>query len=334
LAYSLFRNGELSSIDDLNGGDKMLLINGQENRFSEPVEQQVTTVDELTNAVLSTFPVHCAFRTYPINQPYLHSHHGFELYLCLSGSCRFIAGDRVHHVSSGTLLVVKPMVLHMPRSPEGEEFQRFVLAIESSCLERLYEGDETVGAPIQRWLPGPNEDSVHWQLNARQLLSLQDTLVELEKEIAEMRDSYPLAVQSLLLKLFVGLNRHHTEPVPAENKNEDRIRLVEKILGYMLEHYREPFQTEDLCRQFHLSRSYLHRIFKLQTGVSINEFLTAYRVNNAKELLTHSELPLTEVAASVGFQDLSHFFHTFKKLTGVTPGRFRSSFTTTYRGGQ
>jgi AraC-like DNA-binding protein/mannose-6-phosphate isomerase-like protein (cupin superfamily) len=297
----------------------------QENWVSEQSETQVSIVDTLTNAVLSAFPVHCAFRTYAINQPYLHSHHGFELYVCLSGSGIFIAGDRVHTVGSGTLIIVKPMALHMPRSIAGEPFHRFVLAVERSCLERLYDGDKTVGAPIRRWLPGPDEESVHWQLNARQLLSLQDTLAQLEKEITERRDCYSLAVQSLLLQLFVGLNRNQTEPVPSQNGNEDRKRLVEEILGYMVEHYRESFHTEDLCRRFHLSRSYLHRIFKLESGVSMNEFLTAYRVNKAKELLIDTELPLTEVAASSGFQDLSHFFHTFKKLTGITPGRYRTS---------
>lgn len=281
-------------------------------------------VDALTNTVLSDFPVHCAFRTYPISQPSLHSHLGYEWYLVLSGSGTFIAGDRVYTVRPGTLIIVKPMALHLPRSTPDEPFHRYVLTVERQILEGLLTGGGLYGREARKWLPGPESESVLWQLNARQLLALQDTMSRLEREIEERRECFALAVQSLLLQLFVGLGRLESEPVPAEHFSGDRKRLAEAILGYMTEHYREPVHTEDLCSRFHLSRSYLHRIFKQETGVSINEFLIAYRINKAKELLKGGSGPLAEVAASVGFQDLSHFCHMFKRLSGVTPGRFRS----------
>jgi AraC-like DNA-binding protein len=160
-------------------------------------------------------------------------------------------------------------------------------------------------------------------LNARQLLSLQETLGQLELEIRMKRSYYPLAVKSLLLQLFAELSRYRSDLDAVQPGSGGRKRLVEDILSCMMEQYREPLRTEDLCRRFHLSRSYLHRIFKQDTGVAINEFMVAYRVNKAKELLQGTELPITEIAVSVGFQDISHFCHTFKRLAGMTPSRYR-----------
>jgi AraC-like DNA-binding protein len=302
--------------------DSMLSTDGLE------LPEQVVT-DALTNTVLSDFPVHCVFRSHDIQQPFLHSHQGYEWYLCLGGSGRFIAGGRFYDVGAGTLIVVRPLALHMPRSEPGGSFHRYVLMIDKEYLDHIVHpaAGNTVRDSILRWLPGSGEDSAQWQLNARQLLSLQDTLAQLEREITEKRDGYPLYVHSLVLQLLAGLGRHETEPVPVQQANGDRRRLVEEMMDYMAGRYRESFRMEELCRRFHLSRSYLHRIFKLETGVSVNEYLIAYRVNKAKELLQSGGLPLTEVAAASGFSDLSHFCHMFKRLTGVTPGRYRISHT-------
>ncbi|NRF94487.1 helix-turn-helix transcriptional regulator [Paenibacillus frigoriresistens] len=199
-----------------------------------------------------------------------------------------------------------------------------VLAVEKSYLEGLYERDGQIGAWIEQWLPEMGSDSLHVQLNARQLLVLQETLSQLEREIREQQPGYPLAVKGLLLHMFTQLGRYQTDIGVVQQGSGDRKRVVESILSYLMEHYQESLRIEDLCGQFHLSRSYLCRIFKQDTGVSVNEFLIAYRINKAKEILQGSDLPITEVAASVGFQDISHFCHTFKRLTELTPSGYRN----------
>jgi AraC-like DNA-binding protein len=282
-----------------------------------------SAVDEWTNRALSAFPVHCSYRTTSLNQPCFHSHSGYELYFCVQGSGRFIAGERLHSLGPGTFTAVRPMALHLSRPDVGAPFHRYVLAIERSYLETLYGGEEMIADAIGQWLPGHGHDSLHSQLNARQLLSLQETLGQLELEIRMKRSYYPLAVKSLLLQLFAELSRYRSDLDAVQQGSGERKRLVEDILSCMMEQYREPLRTEDLCRRFHLSRSYLHRIFKQDTGVAINEFMVAYRVNKAKELLQGTELPITEIAVSVGFQDISHFCHTFKRLAGMTPSRYR-----------
>ncbi len=284
-----------------------------------------SVVDESTNAILSEFPVHCSYRTTSLYQPAFHSHSGFELYLCVQGNGNFIAGDRIHALGTGTFTVVKPMALHLSRPNRSVPFHRYVLAVQRDYLENLYADDKTTYQTISQWLPQPDRDSIHSQLNARQLLSLQETLARLEWEIKSKQPCYPLIVKSLLLQLFAQLGRYQSESGEGQAGTYEQKRLVEDILGYIMENHREPLSTDNLCGRFHLSRSSLFRIFKQNTGVSITEFLVTYRINKAKDYLQGTELPITEVAASVGFHDISHFCHTFKRLSGMTPSRYRSA---------
>ncbi|WP_159885112.1 AraC family transcriptional regulator [Paenibacillus puerhi] len=281
-------------------------------------------IDEWTNQTLSAFPVHCSFRTTSLYQRSFHSHSGYELYVCVQGSGTYIAGERIHTLGPGTLTVVSPMALHRSRPELDTPFHRFIVAVEKSYLEGLCEGDASITSWIGQWLPGQDSDSLHAQLNARQLLALQGTLSELEREVQEQQPGFELAAKGLLLQLFMQLGRYRTDPGPLQPGAGERKRYVEGILGYMKEHYREPLRTEDLCAHFHLSRSYLYKIFKQDTGVSVHEFLVAYRINKAKEMLQSSELPITEVAALAGFHDMSHFCHTFKRYTEMTPSGYRS----------
>lgn len=287
--------------------------------------QEVFFVDDVTNSALLAFPVGCVFRTQDIQQPFLHAHDGYELYLCLSGRGKMLAGGRVHEVAPGSLVAIQPGALHMPRSVPQEPFHRYILSIDKGYLEKLAERSADLGGnAVARWLPR-EEPSLCWRLNGRQILALQDILGQLERELEERKECFSLAVHSLVLQLFVALGRYREEQTPATAVSGERKQLVEEIMGWVAEEYRESLRIESLCRRFHLSRSYLHRIFKQETGLSITEYLIAYRINKAKEYLESGSMPLAEVALSSGFQDLSHFCRMFKRLTGVTPGHYRKS---------
>lgn len=291
----------------------------------QSVVQEVFFVDDVTNSALLAFPVGCVFRTQEIQQPFLHAHDGYELYLCLSGRGRMLAGGRVHEVAAGSLAIIRPAALHMPRSAPKEPFHRYIVSIDKGYLEKLGETEGALGGDaVTRWLPR-DDDSVCWQLNARQLLAVQDIFAQLERELDERKECFSLAAHSLVLQLFVALGRFREEQPAAAAGNGERKRLVEEMMGWVAEQYREILRIEALCRRFHLSRSYLHRIFKQETGLSITEYLIAYRINKAKECLESSSMSLAEVALASGFQDLSHFCRMFKRLTGVTPGHYRKS---------
>jgi AraC-like DNA-binding protein len=68
-----------------------------------------------------------------------------------------------------------------------------------------------------------------------------------------------------------------------------------------------------------LSKSHYCRAFKASTGISPHQWLLNARIEKAKQHLLADELPLAEIALSVGFTDQAHFTHTFSKVEGISP---------------
>lgn len=95
---------------------------------------------------------------------------------------------------------------------------------------------------------------------------------------------------------------------------------------YIEAHYADPdLSLQDVCNALAVSKSYLSPIFKDHTGMTFVEYLTARRIERAKELLGPGEMKVYEVAAEVGYRDAHYFSLTFKKQTGKTPREYQEA---------
>lgn len=102
----------------------------------------------------------------------------------------------------------------------------------------------------------------------------------------------------------------------------DRITSVRR---YVMRNYASDITTERICKEFHGSRSGFSHTFKKETGKSFREYLTEVRLSHAKRLLKYSNLTVTEIALSVGFNDANYFSNVFKKYLGTSPTAYRKS---------
>jgi len=67
----------------------------------------------------------------------------------------------------------------------------------------------------------------------------------------------------------------------------------------------------------------LSKMYKKQTGISLKDYISEYRIEQAKILLRKSELLVSDVAEEVGFDNFTYFSTLFKKYTGMTPNQYR-----------
>lgn len=79
-----------------------------------------------------------------------------------------------------------------------------------------------------------------------------------------------------------------------------------------------------IAEEFDVHPVHLAATFRRHFGCSLGEYLRRRRVEMARDLLRNRELPLTQIAIETGFADQSHLTRTFKRLTGMTPGRYRT----------
>lgn len=101
-------------------------------------------------------------------------------------------------------------------------------------------------------------------------------------------------------------------------------RFLEKLQEVVAGNFEKPdFGAEDFALAMEMSRMQLHRKLKHLTGLSAMEFLKDQRLKTAANLLKRGDLSISDVAYSVGFNDLSHFSKSFKAKFGFSPSDFQ-----------
>jgi AraC-like DNA-binding protein len=83
------------------------------------------------------------------------------------------------------------------------------------------------------------------------------------------------------------------------------------------------YAVRDLAAEFHLSPSYLQRLFKHQTGVRMGEWLTEQRLQRAAYLLSTSYLSIKEITHTIGYEHTSSFVRAFERRFQQGPARYR-----------
>lgn len=126
----------------------------------------------------------------------------------------------------------------------------------------------------------------------------------------------------LLLELNVsGQMIPHTSTLNASEK--ERIDRYKRTVTYMKEHFTEKVTLQELAKAAQCNPQYLCHFFKEIVGVSPVQYLIAYRIEKAKEMLTDTTKTVLEVGLDCGFENVSYFIRQFKRDVGQTPREYR-----------
>lgn len=118
-------------------------------------------------------------------------------------------------------------------------------------------------------------------------------------------------------------NESKSSPVLKETAKND---VVQKAIIYIEKHYSDELRLNHLAKSLYVNSQYLSRLFKKELDLSFNEYVTIYRINQAKVLLTETQLPMYSIAAKTGFTDTSYFCKKFNSHTGLTPLTYRRTY--------
>ena len=101
-----------------------------------------------------------------------------------------------------------------------------------------------------------------------------------------------------------------------------RVRRISEFVDANME---REILVADLAREVGLSAGHLHRAFRETTGTTPLDFITRRRIERAMQILSTEEVSIIELSFRVGFQSVSHFTRTFRRVSGVNPSRFRGA---------
>lgn len=155
--------------------------------------------------------------------------------------------------------------------------------------------------------------SQHSVITGNVLITDQQWLEEITKHVLSMEATEHLLVQQVVDAL--QLANHRTTP------SEKRVIAIVK--GILSQEFASEFHLNYVAAQVHLTPSYLSRLFKKETGVTLEQYLTEVRMENAKTLLTqHIGLKAYQIGEMVGYSDPGYFCRLFKRRVGVTPKEY------------
>jgi len=97
----------------------------------------------------------------------------------------------------------------------------------------------------------------------------------------------------------------------------------QRVLKYIKRHYSSRLTLSDLGRIAGLHPRYLCQKFSIEIGVSPIAALARERMEAAKNLLTKTKLPISEIGIQVGYNDIYHFSKRFKSIVGISPEQYR-----------
>lgn len=98
---------------------------------------------------------------------------------------------------------------------------------------------------------------------------------------------------------------------------------IRKCIDHIYEDLSADLSVKGLAELTNLNGSYLCKLFKQETGMTIKEYVTAAKMDTAQNLLQYSDLGCSEIAASLGYCSQSAFTYAFRQFTGTTPGKYR-----------
>ena len=115
------------------------------------------------------------------------------------------------------------------------------------------------------------------------------------------------------------------EGTRVEEKNEtDRANTyVRKAISFIQSNYCNSIKVTDVARYVCINRSYLYTLFQNSMGMSPQQFLTAFRITKATELLQLTSLPIESIALSCGYHDPLVFTKAFRQMKKMTPTAYR-----------
>lgn len=251
-----------------------------------------------------------------------HRHEFAEVTFVLGGTGMHVADGCSYPLTAGEVYVIRPGVTHWFEGLRDFRHINFYLELERFVPARHLYADLTTA---RRLLEGDDDGTggfanrVH--LPSQVLPEVIRQAACIEREILASRSGMELVVRAHFHELLVSIERARQDAGPAE---DEHVR-ASRVKNHIDTHYAEPVDLEELARVAGVSENHLLRLFRKVVGTTPMAYLAEVRLGHARDLIVHTETPITEIAHSLGFCDGAHLTNRFRQHFGVSPTELRRS---------
>lgn len=250
----------------------------------------------------------------------LHTHNAFEIYLFLGGKCSFIIEGNYYLLEPWDLIIVNPGEFHRVSVEEGIAYDRKIIRFDYSFLRPIDPENILL-------LPFLNKTQ---KFNVIPGNIIKETLIPSIYEKIEELTIYDYTLQRITMIGYITEILFEITKLYNSGKMTILIqypnRKITDIINYINENLTEDLSLENISKQFFISKFYLSRLFKENTGTSIGSFTLKKRLLLAQRLINGGSTT-SSACFSSGFSDYSSFYKGYKKYFGISPSRSNNSVT-------
>ncbi|MBR4696772.1 MAG: helix-turn-helix domain-containing protein [Selenomonadaceae bacterium] len=248
-----------------------------------------------------------------------HYHDFHKIILFLQGQGDYIIEGKSYPLKPRDIIFVSAGEIHRPIISPDFPYERIVIYMSPEFLKTYArEGEELTacfrqahaGSSVMHVMPGKSHDLLYH-------------MEKLEKSTHIPGFAKQLYTELLFIEFMILLNRALLEHEIEELHDAEYRPKIQELLQFINEHLFEELSIDELACHAYMSKHYMMRRFKAETGCSIHQYITNKRLLHARSLLS-GELPVTQICYDCGFHDYSTFSRAFKELFRMTPKSYRN----------
>lgn len=294
--------------------------------------QQMINLREQEPALMETGIAVRYFHHYTSPQWANHGHDIVEMNFVVSGTGEHLIDNQITVIKPGTLGITHYNQTHAFRTTQGG------LNLYNIYLDPLRHPLPDIGPELRMQIPRFIPLHPEFKHNYNRVLHLTfatpkiliGILRAMSRESDMRATGYREALQAGYRLFMIECARQllKNDPTPLSHISPTT-HNIETLRNFIDTSFTQPLTLKILAKKAGFTTTYLCRIFKEHTGKSIIHYLIQRRIEAAMLQLSTTSHKILAIAFECGFQDLSHFNRTFKKITGSTPGEYRKKIQNT-----
>lgn len=250
---------------------------------------------------------------------YHHWHQCLEILYIEAGYGVIVVNNQQYTMRPGRLFIFPPFKLHKVMVADGQNdvYRRTIIHVDNMVIASFLAGFPSHQAQLMQLSLRESPAAVY---DIAEHNSVMDVIFTQYNNIFNTDGYSTENISCMLIQLLTFL--------PAKNGNHDVLTssLSDKVMQWVENNYGDKFMLDSLALHLGLSRSYVSRRFRQETGEPIHDYLLTRRIRFACELLRDSKSSIKKISIESGFSDTTYFISSFRKRIGKTPLQYRKSY--------
>jgi AraC-like DNA-binding protein len=256
----------------------------------------------------------------------LHQHPQWQLTVIVEGSGQFLSGDYVGRFQPGDVFFLGENAPHVFRSDAAYFEGNSNLEVAGNTIFFDFEVLENALLPVEELesLRRFREFSgLCFQLQGESAFKIKEAMDQFGGMQGLQRFQMAICLLYVLEQAGSSLQQLNRGGRLLGLSEKDGSRM-DRVMQFVLAHRFQKITLAEVAAEANLTKEAFCRFFKLRTRKTFTDYLLHLRINEAQKLLQETELSISEIAYRVGFENLSYFNRSFKRIAGNTPRECRA----------